>query len=168
MPDRRLLLTNFFVSNLFRNPPTHSTQASSSTQASYFIQASSANQVRLQFPRFSYRILIISDDFRSRAECNPFAGPTLPARGFQRASRSNGPSGIEPGSQAWEACMIPLHYLRRCDASRLGRSVRERVIMSSSRVLWGPYVNKFIFITIFFTECVTQRSCTLYVHTHSL
>ena len=22
--------------------------------------------------------------------------------------------GVEPGSQAWEACMIPLHYVRRC------------------------------------------------------
>jgi hypothetical protein len=21
--------------------------------------------------------------------------------------------GVEPGSQAWEACMIPLHYMRR-------------------------------------------------------
>ena len=22
--------------------------------------------------------------------------------------------GVEPGSQAWEACMIPLHYMRFC------------------------------------------------------
>ena len=22
--------------------------------------------------------------------------------------------GVEPGSQAWEACMMPLHYVRRC------------------------------------------------------
>ena len=21
--------------------------------------------------------------------------------------------GVEPGSQAWEACMMPLHYMRR-------------------------------------------------------
>ena len=26
--------------------------------------------------------------------------------------------GVEPGSQAWEACMMPLHYVRLCDASR--------------------------------------------------
>ncbi len=23
--------------------------------------------------------------------------------------------GVEPGSQAWEACMIPLHYMRSCN-----------------------------------------------------
>ena len=22
--------------------------------------------------------------------------------------------GVEPGSQAWEACMMPLHYMRWC------------------------------------------------------
>ena len=22
--------------------------------------------------------------------------------------------GVEPGSQAWEACMMPLHYMRPC------------------------------------------------------
>jgi hypothetical protein len=22
--------------------------------------------------------------------------------------------GVEPGSQAWEACMMPLHYVRPC------------------------------------------------------
>ncbi len=22
--------------------------------------------------------------------------------------------GVEPGSQAWEACMMPLHYMRMC------------------------------------------------------
>ena len=27
--------------------------------------------------------------------------------------------GVEPGSQAWEACMMPLHYVRWCQGSEL-------------------------------------------------
>ena len=27
------------------------------------------------------------------------------------------PPGVEPGAQAWEACMLPLHYGRSCTAS---------------------------------------------------
>ena len=26
--------------------------------------------------------------------------------------------GVEPGSQAWEACMMPLHYMRLCKSTR--------------------------------------------------
>ena len=27
--------------------------------------------------------------------------------------------GVEPGSQAWEACMMPLHYMRSAHAARV-------------------------------------------------
>ena len=29
--------------------------------------------------------------------------------------------GVEPGSQAWEACMMPLHYMRHCGAESRGQ-----------------------------------------------
>jgi hypothetical protein len=29
--------------------------------------------------------------------------------------------GVEPGSQAWEACMMPLHYVRSCAGFRCKR-----------------------------------------------
>ena len=37
--------------------------------------------------------------------------------------------GVEPGSQAWEACMMPLHYMRSCCKTLAVRMERERVIM---------------------------------------
>lgn len=40
--------------------------------------------------------------------------------------------GVEPGSQAWEACMMPLHYVRQCDR-------RHQYMSSISHALrrWG-------------------------------
>ena len=34
--------------------------------------------------------------------------------------------GVEPGSQAWEACMIPLHYMRYRSCSLLTQSIQQR------------------------------------------
>ena len=36
---------------------------------------------------------------------------------FRVASKTNvRQSGVEPGAQAWDACMLPLHYWRSCIA----------------------------------------------------
>ena len=32
--------------------------------------------------------------------------------GYVKHSERHYMPGVEPGSQAWEACMIPLHYMR--------------------------------------------------------
>ena len=33
--------------------------------------------------------------------------------------------GVEPGSQAWEACMMPLHYVRPCGRSDATRESQD-------------------------------------------
>ena len=48
--------------------------------------------------------------------------------------------GVEPGSQAWEACMIPLHYMRFCSSSgcaiRIVTAERSRFEFEPPRRLW--------------------------------
>ena len=34
--------------------------------------------------------------------------------------------GVEPGSQAWEACMMPLHYMRCWECSLQTQSIKQR------------------------------------------
>ena len=35
--------------------------------------------------------------------------------------------GVKPGSQAWGACMMPLHYVRRAVARRQSKPLARRV-----------------------------------------
>ena len=55
---------------------------------------------------------LYSDRFRNPARPQALgAGGTLVVRMVKLRK-----PGVEPGSQAWEACMMPLHYMRlRCD-----------------------------------------------------
>lgn len=46
--------------------------------------------------------------FKRWAKCEPAQAPPIPS-----CCRLRMP-GVEPGSQAWEACMMPLHYMRAC------------------------------------------------------
>ena len=47
--------------------------------------------------------------------------------------------GVEPRSQAWEACMMPLHYVRRCLCSnkQLNRFARHLYIFTFSVMSWS-------------------------------
>ena len=47
---------------------------------------------------------------------------------------------VEPGSQAWEACMMPLHYVRWCLCSnkQLNRLARCLYIFAFSVISWSP------------------------------
>ena len=49
-------------------------------------------------------------------------------------------TGVGPGSQAWEACMMPLHYVRRCLYSnkQLNRLARHLYIFTFSVMSWSP------------------------------
>ena len=44
-----------------------------------------------------------------QARCPPPRAPSMAGGHHPRKMRM---PGVEPGSQAWEACMIPLHYMR--------------------------------------------------------
>ena len=48
--------------------------------------------------------------------------------------------GVEPGSQAWEACMMPLHYVRwcLCRNKHLNRLARHLYIFKFSITSWSP------------------------------
>ena len=50
-----------------------------------------------------------------QARCPPPRAPSMAATHHPRKLRM---PGVKPGSQAWEACMIPLHDMRRCSAGR--------------------------------------------------
>ena len=41
--------------------------------------------------------------------------------------------GVEPGSQAWEACMMPLHYVRSCNEVKFGTHYQKRSIEARHR-----------------------------------
>jgi hypothetical protein len=42
--------------------------------------------------------------------------------------------GVEPGSQAWEACMMPLHYVRSRYLQRLRSRVHPSVLLLGKRM----------------------------------
>ena len=42
--------------------------------------------------------------------------------------------GVEPGSQAWEACMIPLHYMR------VRLLINSLLDMRDQKVHYGAYI----------------------------
>ena len=47
--------------------------------------------------------------------------------------------GVEPGSQAWEACMMPLHYVRHCTQAPPARihAHAARLIIPGMRAFLG-------------------------------
>ena len=45
--------------------------------------------------------------------------------GAETARRKMRTPGVKPGSQAWEACMMPLHYVRSC--AKYGYTVMRRL-----------------------------------------
>ena len=42
--------------------------------------------------------------------------------------------GVEPGSQAWEACMMPLHYVRSCNEVKFGTDYQKSSIEARHRI----------------------------------
>ena len=85
---------------------------------------------RLLSTRQRHRALKVMDSTSSGLCPQGFEFPRTRSLGLKLDERSTLADvrvrmpGVEPGSQAWEACMIPLHYMRCCiyvDAGLSGR-----------------------------------------------
>ena len=46
--------------------------------------------------------------------------------------------GVEPGSQAWEACMMPLHYMRHAMILEFGKEHSVRMEWARESNLTSP------------------------------
>ena len=48
--------------------------------------------------------------------------------------------GVEPGSQAWEACMMPLHYVRAFNSARAACSSSCERLCEFGRAVWAAAI----------------------------